>query len=76
MEFPQAASPRWFTELWFGNVEPGAGLSVAGRAGLGISLFGSDELGLKAEYDNRLDRTAGSDATLHAQLYYRYYFGR
>jgi Tetratricopeptide repeat len=76
VDFPQVASPRWFTELWFGNVEPGAGLSVAGRAGLGISLFGSDELGLKAEYDNRLDRTAGSDATLDAQLYYRYYFGR
>jgi polysaccharide biosynthesis protein PelB len=75
-DFPQTASPRWFAELWIGNVEPGAGLSVAGRAGLGISLLGSDELGLTAEYDNRLDKTADNNATVRTQISYRYYFGR
>jgi tetratricopeptide (TPR) repeat protein len=75
-DFPQAASPRWFAELWLGNVEPETGLSLAARTGLGAALFGSDELGLTAEYDNRLDRTAGSEATLQVRLSYRYYFGR
>jgi tetratricopeptide (TPR) repeat protein len=75
-DFPQVASPRWFAELWLGNVEPDAGLSVAARTGLGTAMFGSDELGLTAEYDNRLDRTAGSEATLQVRLSYRFYFGR
>lgn len=75
-DFPQVAGPRWFAELWLGNVEPDTGLSVAARTGLGAALFGSDELGLTAEYDNRLDRTAGSEATLQVRLSYRYYFGR
>ncbi|MEJ2659248.1 MAG: hypothetical protein P8Z73_00800, partial [Desulfobacteraceae bacterium] len=75
-DFPQVASPRWYAELWVGNVEPDTGLSVAARTGLGAALFGSDELGLTAEYDNRLDRTAGSEATLQVRLSYRYYFGR
>jgi polysaccharide biosynthesis protein PelB len=75
-DFPQTASPRWFAELWIGNVEPGAGLSMAGRAGLGISLLGSDELGLTAEYDNRLDKTNDSNATVRTQISYRYCFWR
>lgn len=75
-DFPQVASPRWFGELWLGNVEPKTGLSLAARTGLGAALFGSDELSLTAEYDNRLDRTVDIEATLQVRLCYRYYFGR
>ena len=75
-DFPQVAAPRWYGELWLGNVEPDTGLSVAARTGLGAALFGSDELSLTAEYDNRLDRTVDSEATLQVRLCYRYYFGR
>jgi tetratricopeptide (TPR) repeat protein len=73
---PFSASPRWFTDLWLGYIEPESTLGVAARAGVSTSLFGSDELGLTASYDDRLNKVEGGGASYQFQLYYRFYLGR
>jgi predicted Zn-dependent protease len=73
---PLSASPRWFTDLWVGYIEPESTIGVAARAGIGTSLFGGDELGLTAAYDDRLNRIAGGGPSYQIQLYYRFYLGR
>lgn len=73
---PLSASPRWFTDFWIGYIEPESTLGVAARAGVGTSLFGGDELGLTAAYDDRLNRIAGGGPSYRVQLYYRFYLGR
>ncbi len=73
---PQSASPRWFTDLWLGYIEPESTLGVAARVGVGTSVFGGDELGLTAAYDDRLNRIAGGGPSYRVQLYYRFYLGR
>jgi hypothetical protein len=75
-DYPQVASPRWFTDIWIGYIGPESTLGVAARAGLGTALFGSDEIGVTAEYDDRLNRVAGGGLSYQLQFYYRYYLGR
>jgi hypothetical protein len=73
---PLSASPRWFTDIWVGYIESESTLGVAARAGVGTSLFGGDEVGLTAAYDDRLNRIAGGRPSYQIQLYYRFYLGR
>ncbi len=72
----QSASPRWFADLWVGYIEPESTLGVAARAGIGTSLFGGDEFGLTAAYDDRLNKVPGGGASYRIQLYYRFNLGR
>lgn len=75
-DYPQVASPRWFTDMWIGYIGPESTLGVAARAGLGTALFGGDEIGVTAEYDDRLNRVAGGGPSYQLQVYYRFYLGR
>jgi polysaccharide biosynthesis protein PelB len=74
--YPQVASPRWFTDMWIGYIGPESTLGVAARAGLSTALFGGDEIGVTAEYDDRLNRVAGGGLSYQLQFYYRFYLGR
>jgi hypothetical protein len=74
--YPQVASPRWFTDMWIGYIGPESTLGVAARVGLSTALFGGDEIGVTAEYDDRLNRVAGGGLSYQLQFYYRYYLGR
>jgi tetratricopeptide (TPR) repeat protein len=75
-DYPQVGSPRWFTDMWIGYIGPESTLGVAVRAGLGTALFGGDEIGVTAEYDDRLNRVAGGGPSYQLQVHYRHYLGR
>lgn len=72
--YPLVASPRYFVDVDAGYSSPDSDFAISGAVGVGIRVFGSDELSLTLGVDQ--DGTAGASRSSRAILGYQYFFGR